>query len=189
MSGGSGGQICVAVGKILQGHDLSGLMATMSDERFGEKGHKNENFSQLVSQGLSLPGATVYHPLTGDSLAVTTELFSTWLTDAHQRADHTIVTLGIGEDGHTSGVKPHSIAVNAEVAAVSFQGDDFSRITTTLPFLRTFDEAIVQSYGKPKHAIIRQLLGGKGAVDELPMYAIYDIPNVTIFSDYKEDTL
>lgn len=187
MSGGSGGQLCVAVSKLLQGHDLSKLHATMSDERYGDLGHRDENFTQLIRDGLSLPAARLYRPLTGDTISVATRKFSKWLASTHEAVDCTIATLGIGEDGHTSGVKPYSIGVTSSEAAVYFEGDDFARITTTLAFIRSVDEATVQAYGENKHAIIQQLIMHNSTPELLPILVVYEIPNVTIFSDYRRE--
>lgn len=183
LSGGSGGRLCIEASKLLASHDLSGLFVTMSDERYGSLGHANENMQQLIDGGLILPGATVYRPLSGAARSQTAADFNAWLHKAETETDYTIATLGIGEDGHTSGIKPHSLATTSTQWAVDFNGNDFERITTTATYLRTINEAVVQLYGTSKHQRLYQLLKNEGEPEALPMLDIASIPYVTIFSD------
>lgn len=188
LSGGSGVPISITLCNLLKPLDLSNLFVTVSDERYGPINHRDENARQLIEAGLFLPKATWFRPLTGKTLDETTSDYAAWLANVRSHADYAIALLGIGEDGHTSGIKPHSPAVTATEAAVSYTGTDYERITTTLPFLETFDEAVVQAYGSSKHSVVRQLLKGEGTTHETPMLGIQSIPTVTIFSDYKENT-
>ena len=187
LSGGSGSSICIEASKLLAGHDLSNLFVTMSDERYGDIGHPDENIAQLLQMNLQLPGATLYRPLNGSDRPETARMFSLWLKDITQKVDYKIATLGVGEDGHTCGIKPHSTAVTSQSIVEDSQGEDFERITITLQLLRQLDEAVVQIYGISKHSIVNQLLTGSGDTNDYPMLAIRDIPEVNIFSDYKEE--
>lgn len=188
LSGGSGVQVCNETAKLLADSDLSGLYVTISDERYGTVGHTDENMQQLLDAGLSLPGATVYRPLTGSSTTKTTRDFDAWLTLAAKKADYCIALLGIGEDGHTSGIKPHSIAVNSQAAACYYTGEDYQRITTTASFLSRFDEAVVQAYGKTKRTVVAKLLqDAESSIDDFPAGLIRNIPQVTIFSDSNKE--
>ncbi len=187
LSGGSGGQVCIEASKLLAGHDLSRLFVTMSDERYGALDHPDENVHQLLNGGLTLPGAVFYRPLTGAGREETTAAFAAWLRDISAKVDYRIATLGIGADGHTCGIKPHSVAVSSTNPAVSFTGEDFERITITTDFLRSLDEAVVQAYGADKHKVVQRLLTGNGTIDDYPMLAIHDIPRVTVFSNYQKE--
>ena len=186
LSGGSGGAVCVTASKLLKEHDLSNLIVTMSDERHGDIDHPDENVAQLMADGLSLDGAVFYRPLIGQSRDDTTTAFSAWVDEQNHTIDYRIAVLGIGEDGHTCGIKPQSAAVTATTSVASFAGDDFERITITPAFLKRVDEAIVQAYGNNKHSVVERLLNGEGDRAEYPMLTIQDIPTVTVFSDYKE---
>lgn len=183
MSGGSGGKVCVDASKLLVDHDLTGLYVTMSDERYGELGHAEENFQQLLDGGLYIEGATWYRPLQGADRQKTTEDFADWLEDISQQVDYRFAVLGIGEDGHTMGVKPHSPAVSATTVAESFEGDDFERVTVTPKFMSRLDGAIVQAYGPKKHDVVRRLLAKEGDLESFPALSIHDIDDVTVYSD------
>lgn len=189
LSGGSGIGTCVEVSRRLADTDTSNLFITMSDERYGPPGHADENMQQLINAGFSLPNATTYRPLTGKSIEETTHDFDTWLIDTAYRTDYRIVLLGIGEDGHTSGIKPLSPAVHSDELACYFDGEDFRRITTTASFLTTFDEAVVQAYGPQKQSVVQTLMNDiDTTLDTFPAGLIRSIPKVTFFTDTnKED--
>ncbi len=189
LSGGSGIQVCVETSRLLADIDISNLFVTVSDERYGVIGHPDENMQQLIDAGLSLPHATIYRPLTGKSIEKAADDFSDWLDTAAISADYRIALLGVGEDGHTSGVKPHSPAVHSDRPACSFSGEDYPRITTTTSFLTTFDEAVVQAYGPQKQSVVRSLVNNTDTtLDDFPAGLIRSIPKVTLFTDInKED--
>lgn len=185
LSGGSGGQVCVDASKLLAGKDLSRLYVTFSDERYGEIGHGDENYQILIDKGLVLTGAHVYRPLQGLSQAETADRLANWLQEAPAKVDYKLAVMGIGEDGHTAGVKPYSPAVDSQSEAEIYEGDDFVRLTVTLKFISELDEAIVQAYGQSKHEVIRRLLEGEGDLSSFPALAIRNISKVTVFSDYR----
>ena len=185
LSGGSGGAVCVQASKLLSGEDLSNLYITLTDERYGPVDHADENMRILLADGFSAPGASMYRVLQGEPIEQTTDALSAWLTKVSSEVDYTFAVLGIGEDGHTCGIKPGSIAVDSSEVAAYFQGDDFERITITPTYVRTVDEAVVQAFGANKHAVIAQLLEGGGDVRMAPMLTIRAIPQAAVFSDYQ----
>lgn len=183
LSGGSGGQVCIDANKLLTEVDFSNLYVTMSDERYGEVGHADENYRILTEGGLVLPGANFYRPLQGVSRDETTDRLIEWLSEVANEVDYKFAVMGVGEDGHTAGVKPLSPAVDSQEMAEIYQGDDFERLTVTASFIADLDEAIVQAYGPSKHGVIKKLIEGRGELNEFPALAIRKIKKVTIFSD------
>ena len=190
LSGGSGIQVCVTASKLLKDENLTNLYVTISDERYGPVGHTNENIQQLLDAGLSLPGAVIYRPLTGASIADTTQQYDGWLTDTLANADYTIALLGIGEDGHTSGIKPHSPAVQSGDLVCHFDGEDYQRITTTVSFFSHIDEVVVQAYGETKRPVVSELLHTPNhSLEDFPATLIQNIPKVTLFTDFKKEEI
>lgn len=186
LSGGSGIDICVRVAQALHVRDASMLFITLSDERYGMVGHAHENWQQLLDAGFSIPEAHLYRPLReGVNRHDTTELFRTWLDSTWNEVDYRIALLGIGDDGHTSGIKPQSPAVTAPESVIDFTGQDFERITTTARLLTRLDEAVVQSYGTSKHGAIARIVRDEGPLEETPGLVINRISTVTFFSDYQ----
>lgn len=187
VSGGSGGKVSIEIAKRLQPENLANLYVTLSDERYGEVGHSNENWQILLNGGLKLPNAKVYRPLIGKDIQETTAEFSLWLENTITKVDYIVGLFGIGVDGHTAGIKPHSLAVASRSAAECYSGDDFKRITITPEFITKLNEAYVQVFGSEKHTVIKQLLNNEVPIDVQPAQILKKISNVTIYTDYKEE--
>lgn len=183
MSGGSGGKVSVDAAKLLAGAPLENLYVTLSDERYGEVGHADENWQILLDDGLSLLGATLYRPLIGENQETTTERFGAWIAARLEEVDVVIGLFGIGADGHTAGIKPGSAAVASEDLTAVFTGDDFVRITITPACVRRVDEAIVQAFGAEKHATIRRLLEEDVSIEVQPAQVLKRVARVTFYGD------
>ena len=108
ISGGSSIAIAAATASRLAGRDLSRLTVSLIDERYGEPGHPESNWFQFEQTGAKLPGATLHPILTGADQVTTAEVFAEFLETALATSDYRLGLLGIGPDGHTSGILPHS---------------------------------------------------------------------------------
>jgi len=186
VSGGSGADVSVRVAQALHGVDLSNLSVTLSDERFGPIGHPDENWQQLLDKGFVVPGATTYRTLIGKNRDETTQAFEDWVRSTSDTSDYVIGLFGIGPDGHTAGIKPHTSAVLSTSIAAEYDGEDFERITITPAFIETMDEAVTQAFGADKHPVIRQLLNEHVALTDQPAQILKSIAKSTLYSDYKE---
>jgi 6-phosphogluconolactonase/glucosamine-6-phosphate isomerase/deaminase len=186
VSGGSGGKVTVEVSKELLDTNLKDLYVTLSDERYGDVDHANENWNLLLQDGLLLPGATLYRPLQGLSRQKTTERYNEWITDTTKSVNYVIGIFGIGSDGHTAGIKPYSDVVEAEAFVADFTGEDFERMTITPAYFDHIDEAVIQAFGADKHAVIQQLQTQELFAAAQPAQLLKNIPVATFYSDYKE---
>lgn len=186
LSGGSGAAVALNASKELKDLDLSKLFVSMTDERYGEVGHKDENWQQLLDAGLQLPGANLYRPLTMQNIEKTTADFDDWLSEQLKKADYKIGIFGIGIDGHTAGIKPHSLAVISPTLASSFVGDDFERITITFNTIKQLDEVVIQASGPDKKPIIDSLLNKNIPLDDQPSQILKQVPTATIYTNNKE---
>lgn len=185
LSGGSSLDIAVRVSQNLKGMYLGDLTVSMTDERYGLPGHKDENWQQLLDAGLSLPGANLYRPLNGKSRINTTIDFNKWLESALDEAEYKIGIFGMGEDGHTAGISPGTKAVSSRELAAEFTGHDFERITITPTTVAQMDEAIIQISGQNKAQQLHKLLGSELSLDEQPAQILKSIPQATIYTDIK----
>jgi 6-phosphogluconolactonase/glucosamine-6-phosphate isomerase/deaminase len=182
--GGSAIAVAVATSRLLRGTPLENLTVTLTDERYGEVGHPDSNWPQLQAAGFSLPGARMLPVLHGDDLPATVETFAATLVDAIDAADFRIGLFGIGPDGHTAGMLPHSGAVNASNFAFGYDAGNFVRITITPPAIARLDEAVVYATGEAKWPVIDQL-GTDLTIDEQPAQALKLVSTVTIYNDHK----
>jgi len=186
LSGGSGGKVCIEVSKRLTG-DLSGLITTLSDERFVPVGDPDENWQQLLDGGFIVPGAKTYRPLQGKDRTATAADLGSWMEEQFSLADYRIGIFGMGTDGHTAGLKPHTSAVEATGWATVFIGDDFERITMTFDAIKQLDEVVVQAMGADKAAVLKSLLQQDIPIQTQPAQILKSVTRSTLFTDYKEN--
>jgi len=186
LSGGSSIPIAVEASIRLLGHDLSNLYVSLTDERYGPIGHKDENWQQLLTDGLSLPGATLYRPLINQDIKTTTIEFNNWLEVQLDKADFKLGIFGLGADGHTAGIKPHSQAATTELSA-SLVGEDFERVTISFNTIKMLDEAVIQASGADKRDIIHDLIYGNLPLDDQPAQILKTIPNTTIYTNNQKE--
>lgn len=187
LTGGSGIAIAVEASKRLRLSNLSNLFVTITDERYGLVGHKNENWQQLLDAGFKLPGASLYRPLIGKDTEPTRISFNNWLSEHISNANYKIGIFGLGIDGHTAGIKPHSSAVSSNDLVTFFKGDDFERITITFPAIRQLDEAIIQASGKLKRSAIHELTTHNLPLDSQPDQILKSVPHAILYTDNKEN--
>lgn len=186
LSGGSGTKVVLAVAQQLQGEDLSHLAVTLSDERYGTVGHTDENWQQLLDGGFDLQGATLYRPLVNEDRTMTTDKFGAWIMQQMLAADYKIGLFGIGNDGHTAGIKPHSDATKTSAWAECFTGDDFERITITPFTISQLDEIVIQASGTDKITELKRLLYQDIEVTEQPAQILKSVAICTLYTDNKE---
>ena len=187
ISGGSCIEVAAEAARAIasSGQQLKNLTISLIDERYGPPGHANSNWAQLQAAGLHLPGATLHPVLTGADQPATAAAFAEFLADQFAAADFRLGLLGIGPDGHTSGILPHSPAVTASGLAFAYDGPDFRRITTTADALAHLDEAVVYVVGQRKWPLLDRLETDLPVADQ-PAQLLKTIPKLTIFTDRPE---
>lgn len=186
VSGGSAIAVAAEASKQLQGVPLENLTVTLTDERYGDVGHPDSNWSQLQTAGFDLPDANLLPVLHGDGMQATVQKFATALEQTLAEVDFRIGLFGIGVDGHTAGILPHSVAVAETNLASGYDGGNFLRITMTPPAIARLDEAIAYAVGEAKWPVLDQLESGIPA-DDQPAQFLKQVPTVTIYNDHKGD--
>lgn len=187
LSGGSCIPVAVAAADRLRatGISLEHLTVSLVDERYGAVDHPDSNWGQLIAAGLNLPGAQLQPILTAGVPAEETAAAFAAFLDRRLGLQYTLALLGIGPDGHTSGIKPHSPALNASGYVSEYGWDDYHRITTTAKALARVNEAIVYALGEAKWPVIAGL---KHSADpaEQPAQLLKSIPQLTIVTDQPQ---
>jgi 6-phosphogluconolactonase len=99
-----------------------------------------------------------------------------WREKGHDRLDY--VLLGMGADGHTASLFPHSPALNADGRLVLINSGPMvtppDRVTMTLDFLNASRFVGVMVTGEKKRATIQRVIAARGAsnAQELPIMGI-----------------
>lgn len=185
--GGSASVIALDVLRQLEKYDTSQLYITLTDERYGLPGHPNENWTQLMRAGFRPIEARTYRVLNGADIKETTLEYAKWLEAHIEAADYKIGLFGIGADGHTAGIKPHTIAATDTTSTSYFQGEDFERITITPSVVAQLDEVVAYTQGKAKFPTLSRLLHELAPVEDQPAQALKLAGKLTVFTDYLSD--
>jgi 6-phosphogluconolactonase/glucosamine-6-phosphate isomerase/deaminase len=187
LSGGSGTAVAIGVSKKLTNLDLSNLFVSLTDERYGDLGHQDENWQHLLDDGFKLDKANLYRLINGQPIEQTVAKFNEWLTSQLARADFKIGIFGLGTDGHTAGIKPRSIATKSDDLAVSYKADDFDRVTISFATILQLNTAIIQASGIEKLPIINSLINNTISYIDQPAQILKFIPNATLYTNNKRE--
>lgn len=180
LSGGSAIGLEVRIAEALQVLDVSRLSIGLVDERYGQPGHDNENYLQLTQAQFPLPIARV---LRGESPEDTTAVYTQYIKRALDEADFSLGIFGIGADGHTAGIKPHSPAVASTDSVLYYEWDDYERITITPPFIQRLDEAVIYAAGQEKASTLRALIQTKLPPEGQPAQLLKEHPRSSLYTD------
>jgi 6-phosphogluconolactonase/glucosamine-6-phosphate isomerase/deaminase len=186
VAGGSSMPIAVAVSKALKssGVSLEKLVMTLTDERYGDVGHADSNWKQLKDAGFDLPGAVMKPVLESNDMEATVTAFGVFLGIELGKVDYRVGLFGIGLDGHTAGILPHSSAVEATQLAAGYDAGTYKRVTMTPAAIARLDEAIVYAVGEPKWPVFEKL-ETEVSLSEQPAQILKRVPKTTIFNDHK----
>ncbi len=206
LSGGS----CLSLLEKVNTDKLSSsvTVAAPLDERFSTD-PKESNMSLIMAtefykkargQGVNVFDTRVRE---GETQAVLAERFNCDLNDWLKKNPDGIIiaTVGIGPDGHTSGMMPFPEA--PEKFKELFEGDDETklvtgydatgknpypfRITTTMNLMRKIDTAIVYAAGENKREALTRLMDPKADLASTPAAILKEIPgDVYLFTDLTD---
>lgn len=177
---------------------------TTLDERYTFD-EEESNFSKLAHSALfkEAPAqGTVFidpRPRKDESLEETAKRFDLALKHWHVLHPDGVViaTLGVGPDGHTSGVLPmpedpetfKKLFLDEKKCVVGYhttpdKNPHTERITTTLSYLlRHITHAIVYATGKPKKEILREALTSQETYAVVPVTVLQKMHDVRLYTD------
>lgn len=184
--GGSAMKVATKVLAALEDVDTSKLCVTLTDERYGRPNHPDENWMQLEQLGFNVSMINAYRVLRGEDIETTAQDFGDKLERLFATYDYKIGLFGIGADGHTAGIKPHSVATTSDEYAAQFEGDDFARVTMTPKAIAALDEVVAYAHGADKFAALHQLLHENVPLYDQPAQALKTVGTSTLFSDYAD---
>lgn len=195
LSGGSAFRLLDYVDQMALG---SNLTVGVLDERFSFDPQVN-NFSQLSRTdfftralvcGVSVIDTHVKEGETRSAFAARVEHgIRSWTTAYPQGI--VIVTMGVGEDGHTAGILPRveeSLFMNdawVTTYAVDSRVNQYTeRVTVTYTFLRTVvDFAFVYVTGSSKKNALAAVFQNDGDIFNTPARILHDMKNVYLYTD------
>jgi 6-phosphogluconolactonase/glucosamine-6-phosphate isomerase/deaminase len=171
--------------------ELQHLLTIMpADERYGEPGHKDSNWQQLLDSDFR-PGNANLAPVlqAGLSFEATAERYNQMVKQAVVDNQAVIAQLGIGEDGHIAGILPNSQAANkTDDLAICYQSQPHRRLTLSFAGLRCITAAYAFAFGAPKAEAIQKLQTKELSLSEQPSQILKELPEAYLFSDQLKAT-
>jgi 6-phosphogluconolactonase/glucosamine-6-phosphate isomerase/deaminase len=159
ISGGSNIEGEVHIIKKISKSMRNNLTIMFADERYGEVGHQDSNYQQLLSAGFDSQGTNFISILNqGMDFEATINNFTTMAQDLLQNSDIVIAQLGMGDDGHIAGILPHSDASLDHTNFVAgYSSNPYTRLTLTFRALTMINVAYVYAYGDTKFRALQDL--------------------------------
>lgn len=184
-SGGSNIPASAQVMDSISADHSRSLSVSLADERYGEPGHQESNWAQLMQAGFSAKQATMLPVLrTGVGFEQTIADYNQLIEKAFTDNDVVIAQLGIGQDGHIAGILPNSPAAGEETALVAgYQDPPLSRLTLTFPALRRMSAAYVFAFGKPKQKALMSLHSQSLTLQQQPAQILNELTEAYMYSD------
>ena len=144
--------------------DWSAVHLFWSDERCVALDHPDSNYHMAMQSGLKNLGLSAHqiHPMyvKGDPESSATE-YEALLHRILGSEPFDLMMLGVGVDGHTASLFPHSEALKEEkkrVVANFIAERGVWRITLTYPAIAKSDRIVIYALGKEKEAIVPLVL-------------------------------
>lgn len=166
--------------------DLSkNLTVLLADERYGEPGYADSNWAQLMSAGFDGKQATLLPILqSGDSFEQSAQRFGDLVAQALADTQTTISQMGIGPDGHISGILPNSpAAIETSDLVVSYEGGGYQRLTTTFAALQEIDVDFSFAFGEAKREALTALHDKDLTLAQQPSQILKQLPEAFIYTD------
>lgn len=163
--------------------DLSNLTVTLTDERYGEVGHKDSSWQKLTDSGFDFEFVNAIPVLIGKSFDETAYEWERRVTDALNEADVVIAQFGVGTDMHIAGILPESEGARAAGLVSHYVAGTFDRITLTFDALSRVSSAFVFIFGEAKRGVVDKLRTCDLPPEFMPASILKSIPEVFVYSD------
>lgn len=151
------------------------------DERCVPPDHADSNYKlakETLLDRIPLPGDNVYRMRGEIDPNEAAKAYGLMLKDKFGDRGIDLVLLGMGDDGHTASLFPHTPALQekehrvvAQLVEKSTTGRSW-RITLTAPFINRSGRVMLMVVGQGKSARVREVLEGDRDTDRLPTQLI-----------------
>lgn len=171
--------------------DTEHLAIMLMDERFGEYGHVDSNWQQLIQAGADFGGMYALPVMSevNKTMEETSSDYTKLTKVVLDNADIVIGIFGIGSDGHTAGMLPGSPATKSNLLVAGYDSPPFVRITMTKNALENVDVAYALAFGDAKKTALEDLRANKKSFVDLPSTIFWDLPEAYIYNDQIGDNL
>jgi 6-phosphogluconolactonase/glucosamine-6-phosphate isomerase/deaminase len=159
------------------------------DERYGEVGHSDSNWAQMLQAGFKGGEATLLPVLIeGLGFEETIDRYNQLAAKAFKDNEIIIAQIGMGGDGHVAGILPDSPAVaKTEALATGYRSDPFERLTLTFTALRHVNAAYIFAFGNTKREAVQTLQTQSVELNRQPAQILKELPEAYLYSDQIEE--
>jgi 6-phosphogluconolactonase/glucosamine-6-phosphate isomerase/deaminase len=187
--GGSNIKVAVKIMGALNPDNLHNLTIALTDERYGNSGHKDSNFYQLAQAGFDIKNATFTDLLTGENFEKTVEASNAQMAELFAAHKTVVGFFGMGADGHIAGILPHSpAAVKVKAWMIGYNSPPLKRFTLTPFALSHVDIAILGAFGDEKLEPLKNLRDKMLEIADQPAQILRHVPEVYIYNNLIGDT-
>lgn len=186
--GGSNINVAAKVIAKLEPENLHNLTIALTDERYGEPGHKDSNYFQLAQAGFDFKNVNFADLLAGVNFEETVADSAQKMSDLFARNPTIIGFFGMGADGHIAGILPNSLAaVSDEKWMIGYDSHPFKRFSLTPYALSHVDIAFLGAFGNEKLEALNNLHDKILPISEQPAQILRHIPEVYIYNSLISD--
>jgi 6-phosphogluconolactonase/glucosamine-6-phosphate isomerase/deaminase len=187
-SGGSNIRASVQIMNQLPAELTAKLTVMPSDERYGEPGHANSNWAQLLNEGFGAKQAKLLPVLKpGQSFESARQDYEAMVEQAFGDCDFSIAQLGIGEDGHILGILPDSPAVEASGLVSAYEGGGYQRLTMTFQAFGRTDIVYAFAFGEGKLNALTNLKDQALPLSEQPAQFLKQMAEAYVYNDQVDE--
>jgi len=189
VTGGSNIKASVKIMDTIPTEMSRNLTVLLADERYGEEGHADSNWAQLIEAGFDGKQAKLLPILReGKSFEDTIEYYQSLCEEAFSENDTVISQMGIGTDGHIAGILPGSAAANeTEHFVIGYKSSPFERLTMTFPALKEITADYSFAFGQPKRDALQMLRDKTNNISHIPAEILKELPEAYIYNDQVGD--
>jgi 6-phosphogluconolactonase/glucosamine-6-phosphate isomerase/deaminase len=185
VTGGSNIDASVKIMNSISAELSQNLTVLLADERYGEPGHADSNWAQLMAANFDGKQATLLPILrAGDNFEQATKRFGDIVGQAFADNQTIISQMGIGPDGHISGILPDSPAtVETSDLVCAYEGGGYQRLTTTFAALKQIDTDYSFAFGESKRRALMQLHDENLSLSVQPSQILKQLSKAYVYND------
>lgn len=187
LSGGSALDTAVRTRELLNDDALEATKLTVGliDERYGEVGHLDSNWAQLLNKGFNVKNISPEPILQNNvNLPDTADAYAKKIQKILNSKDVIIGLFGIGPDGHTAGLFPNSKLLHSSRLYDSLIGNDYPRISSTPELINQINWKYIYAVGDNKALAVNNMLKD-GPIGTVPARILKNGKSVKLYTNVK----